>query len=367
MTRRVRKPAKPVRMRRRPVPGAAPFFLAATRWKSIVTGVLGTLVVHVALMAVLPDRLTSPRSGEQRAARSIDFVFPEPEEEVPEPLPEEYVATNPDVPSNPPDETRNFASRDQQAAQEEPPESETPEETPRVEGEELRSQNIVEGNPEPALPQGGGAPSERELARVEDFPAVPERRPVPGLDDPEPDPEESGVAAEADVEEPGDDETRTIGINVPDEQRMSPDEATRRASAERPRPSPRPTLPRTHSAPVAERPGTSSRLGEIAIDARRSEFGSYLERMLEAIERQWHSLARSHAGVADSASRVRIRFKLDAAGHVEILEVDSSASHTGTLICQDAIEARAPFGDWSEDMISVLGDEQTMTITFHYR
>ena len=158
-----------------------------------------------------------------------------------------------------------------------------------------------------------------------------------------------------------------VGVNVPDEARVARDAAAGRSVAERPTPEPRPTLPRTHSGPVAERPGGTSRIGEIAIDARRSDFGIYLERMLEAIERQWHSLARRHMSAADASTRVRIRFVLDSTGHVEIIEVDSSATHTGTLICQDAIEARAPFGHWSDDMIEVLGEDQTLTITFHYR
>ena len=48
--------------------------------------------------------------------REIEYAFEEPTE------PEEsrYVETNPDVPTNIPDETDNFASRDQQSAQEEP-------------------------------------------------------------------------------------------------------------------------------------------------------------------------------------------------------------------------------------------------------
>jgi len=32
-----------------------------------------------------------------------------------------------------------------------------------------------------------------------------------------------------------------------------------------------------------------------------------------------------------------------------------------------AITERAPYGEWSEDMIALLGKEQELTFTFHYQ
>lgn len=367
MKKRRKQAPSHVRLRASPITGVGAFFRAGTPWRSLLIGGVGALAAHAILLAVLPDRISEPRDSPERPSREIAFVFPEAEEDPSEPLPEEYVATNPDVPSNPPDETRHFASRDQQAAQEEASERETPEETPRVEGEELRSQNIIEGDPDPSVAESGPPSREEEETQVPDqeIPAVPERRPIPGSEDTEPEPDEEGIhTVETEDEETGEEDLRQVGINFPEEQRG---DSAQQASRNRPEPSPRPSLPRTHSGPVAEREGSASRVGELAIDARKSEFGTYLERMLEAIERQWHSLARAHLSASDASSQVRIRFTLDSSGQVEIIEVDSSATHTGTLICQDAIEARAPFGNWSEEMIQVLGDEQTMTITFHYR
>ncbi len=354
-------------LRPSPIHGVSVFFRPGFPRRSLVVGILGALAVHAILAAVMPERISGGHGESDTPPRELSVLFSDREDEPEPPLPEEFVATNPDVPSNPPDETRHFASRDQQAAQEEPSETETPEETPRVEGEDLRSQNIVEGHPEPAWPRHTPVSPDEEERAVRDFPSVPERRPVPGSADTEPEPDEEGIHTRETEEDTGEDDRRIVGVNVPERERGRTGDAVDRSSPERPSPSPRPTLPRTHSAPVAERPGSTSRIGEIAIDARRSEFGTYLERMLEAIERQWHSLARAHLSASDAASRVRIRFVLDSSGRVEIVDVESSATHTGTLICQDAIEARAPFGNWSDDMIDVLGDEQTLTITFHYR
>ena len=368
MKKRNRQPVPRTRLRSRPVGGALPFFRSTVPKRSLVIGAAGTLALHALLMAVFPERISEPREA-RPAARDFDITFSEPEETTRPP--DEYVATNPDVPSNPPDETPRIASRDQQAAQEEASEDSAPEDTPRIEGEPLRSQNIVEGDPDPFPPEGGfvsGGDGEDAPAETgEDLPMIPERLPVAGLDDVEPDPEADGLRTETVEEEHGDDFMRMVGINVPEGRRGAGTEASSQASSDRPTPSPRPTLPRTHSGPVAERQGNTSRLGEVAIDARRSDFGVYLERMLESIERQWLGLARAHAASADTGARVRIRFTLDASGYVTIVDIDSDATHTGTLICRDAIEARAPFGEWTDEMVELMGEEQTMTITFHYR
>ncbi len=368
MKRVNRQTKRPARLRKRPLGGADPFFRRSVPGKSLAIGAAGTLLLHALLLAVFPERLSEPRES-ATAPRVFDISLSDPEETVRPP--DEYVATNPDVPTNPPDDTPRIASRDQQAAQEEPPEDRAPEDTPRIEGEPLRSQNIVEGDPDPVPPAGGAFPgdqSDQDPAEPgDDLPLIPERLPVAGLDDVELDPDAEGLRTETAEEEDGDDVMRMVGINVPEGQRTSPSDGSTRLSADRPTPSPRPTLPRTHSGPVADRQGATSRVGEVAIDARRSDFGVYLERMLESIERQWLGMARAHASAADMGARVRVRFTLDSSGYVTIVDIDSTASQTGTLICQDAIEARAPFGEWSNEMVELMGEEQTMTITFHYR
>jgi len=35
--------------------------------------------------------------------------------------------------------------------------------------------------------------------------------------------------------------------------------------------------------------------------------------------------------------------------------------------CVSAITTRAPYGDWTDDMIAVLGSEQEMTFSFYYQ
>ena len=36
-------------------------------------------------------------------------------------------------------------------------------------------------------------------------------------------------------------------------------------------------------------------------------------------------------------------------------------------ICRQAIESRAPYGKWTEEMIRDFGGEDEVTITFHYK
>ncbi len=124
---------------------------------------------------------------------------------------------------------------------------------------------------------------------------------------------------------------------------------------------------RASNGPLMKSRGAASRMGAVGVDANFSEFGGYVERMLEAIEARWNQLGDRYGIAGEVGTTVQIVFKINAKGEVtDYLVKNSSASRTGTLICQDAILSRAPFGEWTLDMIRVLGDEQTVTITFHY-
>ena len=50
-----------------------------------------------------------------------------------------------------------------------------------------------------------------------------------------------------------------------------------------------------------------------------------------------------------------------------IVNVDSTASETGSRACVSAITDRAPYGPWTDDMKAVLGSQQEMTFTFYYQ
>jgi hypothetical protein len=110
-------------------------------------------------------------------------------------------------------------------------------------------------------------------------------------------------------------------------------------------------------------------LGMIAIEAKFSEFGDYLQRMYEAIGYQWLLLAnQTRRGAAQISSRVVLEFIIYSEGGIENLRVvHSTAGQAATVICKDAIQSRSPFGRWTEEMVRTLGEEQTIRVTFIYQ
>ena len=45
----------------------------------------------------------------------------------------------------------------------------------------------------------------------------------------------------------------------------------------------------------------------------------------------------------------------------------ATASQTAILACQDAVLSRAPFGEWTSDMLARLGGETVVRFSFYYR
>lgn len=110
-------------------------------------------------------------------------------------------------------------------------------------------------------------------------------------------------------------------------------------------------------------------IGYLTGDSRFAEFTDYFQNLYSAIASKWTLLAsqRQLKGEAPG-SQVVVEFTLAQRGEVDPPKVVySSAGEGATLICSDAIEASAPFDLWSLEMISDLGEEQTVKLTFVYR
>lgn len=137
-----------------------------------------------------------------------------------------------------------------------------------------------------------------------------------------------------------------------------------------PTPLPRPRiLPKVVPGPLKENSRGVSRIGAIAVDADFSEYGDYTHRMREAIGIHWNNLVEeSYRSYAEMRSTVVIEFYLTSTGHIEDLRVVSStADRLRTLFCEEAIRARAPYGEWSNDMKAAFKDRQRCVFTFYYR
>ena len=312
--------------------------------------------------------------------REIEYAFEEPTE------PEEsrYVETNPDVPTNIPDETDNFASRDQQSAQEEPTPL-GPDNMPFLDGEEEDSPKIVDGEmPSDPIPffavTGLNTPARPDLTAAMPLPTPPPSAPdfidqAPVSDEGIGSYLEPGVNVKP-VDESSDNRVIELTLNPfvtgEDPERQASDETT---SQPLPESGPQVPLPRPQvkmdvlPGPVMRSLGGVPGLGSIAIDAKFSEFGEYLDRMYEIIGTQWLLLASQvRRGSVHTASRVIVEFVLSSDGTIGTIEIAySSAGQASTLICKDSIQSRSPFNDWTEDMIVSLGVEQPIRVTFIYR
>lgn len=362
-----------------PVPVPTPARLAAGEgWRGrrlpIFFALAGTFILHAGAVILAPEELPRMARAEATEEERLELFLVEPERER---QPDEFILTNPDVVANPPDETVFFSDRDQQAAQEEESEDGDPS-LPDIEGEEpeptqtlVRSEETLHFPLEEMLEMFG---EDGEAVFYEPLP----RRLVPGF---EPSEAEEGLGVPVTPEmEQEPEESPVFGVDlgageIEREEEVREPKETVEAEGEtgldreaRLMPRPRPRLPQTSQGPTGTRRGSAPNVGQVAVDANFSEYGDYLARMLEAIVRKWHSLAWESLPSGEVGTVVSISFRIDSEGAIHGLEVlGSTASLTATLICQDAISSRQPYGKWTSDMREVLGDEQTIRIRFLYR
>ena len=345
--------------------------------RAIQIGVIGTVAAHV-LVLMLAPLLMKLDSGRRLAARpeaqtfSIEMPpeeFTKPDEVKPPP-PDKFVEANPDAPSNAPDKTKNFSFMDQQVAQEKP----TPNgknDMPALDGKkDFESTQIVSGElskpqePVPAAPPTEAAPQEATQAT----PAL-EQIPLSGFEKKIGDAVESfgsNIAKFAEGARPVPD--RVEGQkNVP---LIENSAATTQPKIDRNNPQPRPVLNKQQVRPgiFADNKIGTMNIGPTAVDARWSNYGVYLQRMIETVQIQWDRILIQSSIYPPSGTSVKIKFRMDSEGAItKIIEVKNDSSEQGKESCVSAIVARSPYGKWSEDMIAVLGDSQEMTFTFYYQ
>lgn len=384
------------------------------RTATVAAALVFTVVIHGAFALVMPwDAFSEQPAAVMQAPAEIEFVLQPP------PMPE-FVEANPMAPEEaPPPDTLQESDRDQVAAQEDP-DPDSSDARPTTDGLE-DSQKIVDGNleeeppspppgqpvavTEPVLPTEVAEPVEavQPPEVMEPEPATPAEAPEPAEAPPPPAADalalepltDDGVAATLDetaeapewVEqaqpdaEPLEDpattaetaETAEVVAEAVEatEPSTTPVEPSPPSPEGVPSPRPRPQLSmRSTPGPIAQNTGRASRMGMLAVDSRFTEFGAYQQRMIEAIAQQWNQLGRRFPFTSrDHNTRVVISFMLDKEGRVTRLEViDTTSSDAATLLVGDAILSRAPFGEWTREMLSTLGDEpQEVRITFHYQ
>jgi hypothetical protein len=354
-------------------------------------GLIGTVVAHLLLLAIillLPDDLMDRDSGVTTPVVNSNFeieVSPELVRPVtPAIPPQRFVEVNPAAPENAPDDTSLYGAQNQQVAQ--PlPSPQTDSDAPKVEGEGK--------NEATALVSGLATPEEQPSASEVLAPAFTPREP-PSLVPEKPIAEQAPAKAVnplAGGEQLLGDADGGIGTTTTSlppvagaEAGENPVKGTAVARAatggyfdgtpaiDRARPQERPRL--SAAAVNARKTSTiknefgSENIGAVAYNAKWSAYGEYLQRLIDAVQGQWERLIQRSSFYPASGSTVRVVFKIDASGVIsEVVRVDGTAAELARRLCVSAITERAPYGDWTDDMIAVLGREQEITFTFFYQ
>jgi hypothetical protein len=343
--------------------------------RAVQIGILGTILLHLILLLLAPRLLQSPYAASKAPAHAIPRTFsieiapdafaPKPPPKAP--LPFKYVEANPNAPDNVPDKTNNVSFMNQQVAQEKP----TPNgksEAPALQGrKDFQNNQIVTGElskPEPPSPPA--APAEK----LPPSPAAPRRlqNPLSG------DESQKGT----DVDGFGSNHSKVLENpqQVPDEVkgiRDAPlvDGATAWMPQVDPRhPQPRKTLQMQHVRPAifADNQFGTSNIGPIAINAKWSNYGVYMQRLIEEVQVSWDKILAQSQISAPSGTQVTVTFRLNSKGEITaIVSHQSEIQGPAVEACMSAITTPAPYGAWSEDMVSVLGNEQEMTFLFFYQ
>lgn len=283
----------------------------------------------------------------------------------------QFVETNPDAPENVPDKTNNFAERNQQVAQEKPTENGTSD-RPATEGKkDSDSTQIITGRLQQPLETIEAVPEPVVTPPSPVAITAPraEQTPLPGFEKSEGDNPAtygSNVAKIPNVTDPA--RERVEG------QKNAP--LIEGATALQPtidprRPQPRPQLvqePRVRPGILAENPTGTQTVGPVAVDAKWSNYGGYLQKLINVVQIVWEDQLRASKVYPTSGSTVTVKFVLnDSGGISRIVNVESTASDLASRACVTAITERAPYGEWTDDMKALLGKEQEMTFRFYYQ
>jgi len=343
----------------------------------MVIGIVGTILVHLLLLLVGPFLLRNePAAALARPhARPQQFsiqLAPDMYKPPAKPkAPTQFVETNPDAPENVPDKTENFAARNQQVAQEKP----TPDgrsDRPAMEGQkEIHSTQIVSGQlskpveQTPVPPEPIPKPSESKLTAPKQ-----EQTPLTGFE------KKMGDDASAFGTNvaPRSDSAKNVQNRIEGLRDVPLIEGATDLQPEpidRNHPRARPQVVKTMQTRPAifeERTAGTQNVGLRGIDAKWSNYGTYLQKMVEIVQAQFDKLNYESRIYPPVGSTVTVKFTLNNKGEVRITAVDASkGTDAAAKICTSSIGIPSPFGPWTDDMVAMLGDQQEMTYDFYYR
>jgi hypothetical protein len=346
--------------------------------RSILIGIVATFAIHLIMVVLAPelgfDKFSGIHTGisvnNQEHGKTFDFeLAPAPPEPVP--APSQFVDTNPDAPANEPDKTNNFSNRNQQSAQAVAAKELDAERRPTItDGQDkIKSDtSIVSG--ELSKPQTGAQAMPEiknpDQTEQQEQKARMSQSPLSGFDKSE-GKSEDGIATNiSDSNIPSNNADQKLE-GAPDAK--DPDGALAAINAaHRAQPKARQRLTAPRTTVLTNRAAGVTNVGVIGRDARWSEYGEYLNELMEIVQVQWYSILEESRVAPPHGSHVIITFKINSKGETDIVKVeDADAGKQGVFSCQNAIQARQPYRKWTDQMIAVLGEEQTLTFAFYYQ
>mgnify|MGYP001309537599 FL=1 len=344
--------------------------------RSTAIGILGVLLVHLFLFFVGPRalRLDEAPSVLRPHSSTSEFnieITPEMFEQTKqeEPPPTNFVEANPDAPDNVPDRTNNFAAQNQQVAQETP----TPDgksDRPTTEGRtDVQSTQIVDGSLTQQIEQLPTPPSIQGQDEQQEVQPAPRQEQIPlsGFEKTEGDNQHaygSNIAKFAERPE-------AVPEHVEGAKEGSPTGASALPKIDPKNPRPRPQIVRQQQVRPAvfqENKFGTSNIGLAAWDAKWSNYGQYLQKLIDTVQIQWERILHESRLYPVNGTSVKVVFVLNSKGEIaRIVNVEGTAGQQAEKACASAITSRAPYGPWTDDMLAVLGEEQELTFNFFYQ
>jgi len=349
--------------------------------RSTSIGLAAVVVFHLLLFLLAPIFLRSEHlpSAPRPPSTARDFnieLTPEMFAKPPLPKPKDpskFVETNPEAPENTPDKTNNFAAQNQQAAQEKPNPDGKSDRAATQGKKDMESNQIVSGRltqpteraePEPPAPQPAEVTpmvnprmQQNPLSGAEKFEGTNET----GI----------GSSIAKRLENAKSVSEKVEGVKEAKELDGAPTMPVQQPAIDPRRPRARPMVVKQQQvrpAILADNPVGTRNMGISGIDARWSNYGMYLQKMVDAVQIQWERLILSMPAMPASGSTVSVRFVINDEGKIaQIKNVETVASETASRACVSAITDRAPYGVWTDDMKAMLGTQQEMTFTFFYQ
>lgn len=143
-------------------------------------------------------------------------------------------------------------------------------------------------------------------------------------------------------------------------------EPERKESADKPKPTAKPAEQKQArlAPPATERviPEAESKTrssvsneGLKAFDVTGTKFGDYDRRLIAAVKTRWMALIEQYTIPGERSGQVALRFHLYDDGTVQELTVaENTAGDILALYCQKAVTDSAPFGEWPEELKTLV-------------